>query len=108
MQGRLTQVGDDLVGVEAKYGLTPLRPAQQVGYGAINAGEASSLFGRNAAELGLSGFPVTRVDVLRFGALDGTPGLASFVGGAVGGAAGGFLLYPNKPNTNQTEIVYGK
>ena len=25
-----------------------------------------------------------------------------------GGAAGGFLIYPNKPNTNQIQQVYSK
>ena len=29
-------------------------------------------------------------------------------GDGVGGAAGGFLLYPNKPNNNNAQVVYGK
>jgi hypothetical protein len=27
---------------------------------------------------------------------------------SLSGAAGGFLLYPNKPNVNQINVVYGK
>jgi RHS repeat-associated protein len=106
----LTQSGSNLVGVEAKYGSAALTTPQSIGYGAINAGEASSLFGARAAASGVSGMPVSSVNVLRFGPLDGVPTVSSYLGGALGGAGanGGFLLYPNKVNTNQMQSVYSK
>jgi len=46
-----------------------------------------------------------------YSAISGIAG-SSFAAGAsgfdYGGAAGGFLLYPNKPNTNQMQSVYAK
>jgi hypothetical protein len=38
------------------------------------------------------------------GGFGDTPNMGTFAGGA----AGGFLLYPNKPNTNQMQSVYAK
>ena len=117
----LTQVGDDLLGVEVKFGNASLTSAQRTGYGAINAGEPSRLFGSVARDIGVDGLGVSSVNVLRFGALDGAPGLSSVLGGAAAGsfsnlsgmgsgsaAGGGFLLYPNKINSNMMESVYSK
>jgi len=113
----LTQQGSSLIGVEAKFGMTPLTRPQTIGYGAINSGEASSLFGKNAANSffqgtsdSVLGSSVSGVNTLRFGALDANPSVYSFFGGGLGGASanGGFLLYPNKTNNNQMQSVYSK
>jgi RHS repeat-associated protein len=113
----LTQQGSSLIGVEAKYGMTPLTTPQRIGYGAINSGGTSSLFGKNAANSffqgtsdSILGSSVSGVNTLRFGALDANPSVYSFFGGGLGGASanGGFLLYPNKTNNNQMQSVYNK
>lgn len=38
------------------------------------------------------------------GGFGDTPSMNTFAGGA----DGGFLIYPNKPNTNQVQSVYAK
>ena len=77
--------------IESKFGTTGLSSVQRTAAG--NLGDAFELQSWNYSAV--SGIA--------------SSSLVAGAGGAKhGGAAGGFLLYPNRPNTNQMQSVYAK
>lgn len=109
--------GDNLAAVEVKTFGSPLSSSQQTVFGHINAGGVGNATGKNAFIDGLSlaNKPVTSFNEVRYGAFDFVRGVDGAVGGGLAGgvynggaAAGGYLLYPNKSNTNMMRAVYSK
>ena len=52
-------------------------------------------------------FPAASANSPLQGGFGDTPNMSTFASGS-SGAAGGFLIYPNQPNTNQMQSVYSK
>lgn len=113
--------GRSLSAVEVKTFGSPLSRSQQTVFGHINAGGVGNATGKNAfievngVRTSLANKPVTSFDEVRYGAFDFVRGVDGARGGALAGgiynggaAAGGYLLYPNKSNTNMMRAVYSK
>lgn len=113
--------GDELAAVEVKTFGSPLSSSQQTVFGHINAGGVGNATGKNAfiemngVRTSLANKPVTSFDEVRYGAFDFVRGVDGAVGGGLAGgmynggaAAGGYVLYPSKANTNMMRAVYSK
>ncbi len=113
------KAGDDFAGVEAKMTGNlwnfswSYTAAQKVGYGLIDDGATATMFGKNAGQF--TGSSLTSIERMQFTPWDTTTiwdsVLPSFGASGLfntGSALGGFVLYPNKANTNMMRSVYSK
>ena len=109
--------GSSLSAVEVKTFGSPFSGSQQTVFDFIGAGNSGTATGTNAFIRGNSivGKAVTSFDEVRYGAFDFVRSVDGAVGGGIAGgfynagaAAGGYLIYPNKTNTNMTRSVYSK
>jgi RHS repeat-associated protein len=115
------KAGDDFAGVEAKMTGNlwnfswSYTAAQKVGYGLIDDGATATMFGTKAVEANIAGNSLTSIERMHFTPWDTTTiwdsVLPSFGASGLfntGSALGGFVLYPNKANTNMMRSVYSK